>query len=187
MDGPRIRTTSFGSKARRSWRRISSTRSSRFTGCRALPSTTSTSRSSFVRCCGACASRTSATRISSSTSRWRSTSSSARTSASSSAAAGLPWPSLFCSASRRRAVDRVVHQRELLPGDHQGAHRGSGFRQGRLPPRPEGKRDHGAPHPGGHRTVGVQAAQDGRRRRRRALCPSPVACPRCECRRSISS
>ena len=63
-------------------------------------------------------------------------------------------------------LDRVVHQRELLPGDDEGAHRGGGLRQDRLPARSQGERHHGSAHPGRHRPAGVQAAQGDRRGRR---------------------
>jgi hypothetical protein len=117
-------------------------------GCEA--STTSTSRRSFGRCCGASGSGTWVTRASWPTSRSRSTSSSRRTIAC--------WPR--AGAGHRRvaaprhhegvAVDRVVHLRVVVPGDHEGAHRGRDQRQGGLPARPEGERDHGPADPGRH-------------------------------------
>ena len=66
------------------------------------------------------------------------------------------------------ALDRVVHLGVVLPGDHQGAHRGGHQRQGRLPARPQGERHHGPAHPGRHRAAAVQApGHRGREPRRR--------------------
>ena len=48
-------------------------------------------------------------------------------------------------------VHRQLHQRRLLPGDHQGAHRGGNRRQGGRPQGPEGKRHHGPLGARGHR------------------------------------
>ncbi len=45
------------------------------------------------------------------------------------------------------AVDRQLHLRRELPGDHPGAHRGGDQRQGRRPPGLEGERDRGPGHP----------------------------------------
>ena len=59
-----------------------------------------------------------------------------------------------CAAARHHegvAVDRVVHLGVVVPGDHQGAHRGVDQRTRRLPPRPQGERHHGSPDPGRHR------------------------------------
>ena len=56
------------------------------------------------------------------------------------------------------ALDRVVHQRLVLPGDHQGAHRGGHLRQDRRSARPQGERHHGSPDPGRHGPARVQAA-----------------------------
>ena len=49
------------------------------------------------------------------------------------------------------ALDRFVHLRGLLPGDHARAHRSRDQRQGGLPARPEGERHHGPPGSGRHR------------------------------------
>ena len=72
------------------------------------------------------------------------------------------------------ALDRVVHPRLVVPGDHQGAHRGGHLRQDRRPPRPQGERHHGSPHPGRHRPPGVQAPP-GRGRRGSIRAPAYVA------------
>ena len=48
------------------------------------------------------------------------------------------------------AVDRFLHLRGQLPGDHPRPHRSGHLREGRLPPRPEGKRHHGPPDPRRH-------------------------------------
>ena len=55
------------------------------------------------------------------------------------------------------ALDRVLHLGLVLPGDHQGAHRGRHQRQGRQPARPQGERHHGPAHPGRHRPAPLQA------------------------------
>ena len=56
----------------------------------------------------------------------------------------------------------------LLPGDHEGAHRGGDLREDRPPARSQGERHHGAPHPGRHGPRAVQAAPGHRRRGRGA-------------------
>ena len=48
------------------------------------------------------------------------------------------------------ALDRFVHLRGQLPGDHARAHRSRRRGQGGLPARPQGKRHHGPPDPGRH-------------------------------------
>ena len=55
------------------------------------------------------------------------------------------------------ALHRVVHLGVVLPGDHQGAHRGRHQRQGRLPARPQGERHHGPAHPRRHGSAELQA------------------------------
>ena len=55
------------------------------------------------------------------------------------------------------ALHRVVHLGLVVPGDHQGAHRGRHQRQGRPPARPQGERHHGPARPGRHRPLGLQA------------------------------
>ena len=45
-------------------------------------------------------------------------------------------------------LDRELHLGGLLPGDHQGAHRGRDPRQGRSPRRAQGERHHGPADPG---------------------------------------
>ena len=64
---------------------------------------------------------------------------------------------LLLGITKASLVDRVLHLGVLLPGDHQGAHRGGHLRQGRLPARPEGERHHGPAHPRGHRPAELQA------------------------------
>ena len=49
------------------------------------------------------------------------------------------------------ALHRLVHLGRQLPGDDARPHRGRHQRQGRLPARPEGERDHGPPDPGRYR------------------------------------
>ncbi len=49
------------------------------------------------------------------------------------------------------ALDRFVHLRRELPGDHPRPHRSGDLREGGLPARPEGKRDHGPLDSRGHR------------------------------------
>ena len=74
------------------------------------------------------------------------------------------------------AVDRELHLGVVVPGDHQGAHRGRDQRQGRLPARPQGERHHGPPHPGGHRPRRLQAPVGPRRGHgRRRAPPAPMA------------
>jgi hypothetical protein len=51
----------------------------------------------------------------------------------------------------------IVHLRFLVPGDDESAHRGGDQREDRSPPRLEGERDHGPPHPGGDGPQRVQA------------------------------
>ena len=46
------------------------------------------------------------------------------------------------------ALDGELHLGGLLPGDHQGAHRGLDLGQAGPAPRPQGERDHGPPDPG---------------------------------------
>jgi hypothetical protein len=48
------------------------------------------------------------------------------------------------------ALDRLVHLRGGVPGDHARPDRGADFRQGGSPPRPEGERHDGTPDAGGH-------------------------------------
>ena len=55
------------------------------------------------------------------------------------------------------AADPLVHLRGVVPGDHAGAHRGRGCRQGRLSERSQGERDRGSPDSRRHRR------DDGRR------------------------
>ena len=55
------------------------------------------------------------------------------------------------------AFDGVVDLRRLLPGDDQDPHGRIGPRAGGLPRRPEGKRDHGPPHPRRDGRRGVQS------------------------------
>ena len=55
----------------------------------------------------------------------------------------------------------VLHLGGLLPGDHQGAHRGRDLGQDRLPARAQGERDHGSPDPRGdglsmYKNIGIQ-------------------------------
>jgi len=64
---------------------------------------------------------------------------------------------LLLGITKASPLHRVVHLRVVVPGNHQGAHRGGHLRTGRLPARPEGERDHGPAHPGRHRPHGVQA------------------------------
>ena len=56
------------------------------------------------------------------------------------------------------ALDRFVHLRRVLPGDHARTHRSRHQRQGGLPARPQGERDHGPAGPGRHRH-GVSTAR----------------------------
>jgi DNA-directed RNA polymerase subunit beta' len=63
------------------------------------------------------------------------------------------------------AFDRFVHLGGVLPGDHARTHRSRHQRQGGLPARPEGERDHGPPGSGRHRH-GVSTAGEDRGRGR---------------------
>ena len=119
----------------------------RSTASRGSRSTTSTWRSSSARCCARSRSRTWATPTSSWASRWNGIASRRRTSGSSPRAAPRPRPSRCCWGSPRLSVHRVVHLRGLLPGDHQGSDRGGHRGQGGQPPRAQGERYHGPPHP----------------------------------------
>ncbi len=66
------------------------------------------------------------------------------------------------------ALDRLVHLRGQLPGDDPGAHRSRDLRQGGLPARPQGERDHGPAHPRRHGHGVLPPHQDPRRRHRAA-------------------
>ena len=59
-----------------------------------------------------------------------------------------------------------LHLGLVLPGDHQGAHRGRHQRQGRQPARPQGERHHGPAHPGRHRPARTTSTSTSRWRRR---------------------
>ena len=61
------------------------------------------------------------------------------------------------------ALNRFVHLRGQLPGDHARTHRSGCCRQGGLPARPEGKRHHGPPDPGGHRPRALSEYRSARR------------------------
>ena len=63
------------------------------------------------------------------------------------------------------ALDRFVHLRGQLPGDHARTHRSRHQRQGGLPPRPEGERDHGPPGSSRHRHGVLPPGEDRRRGR----------------------
>ena len=65
------------------------------------------------------------------------------------------------------ALDRVVHLGRVLPGDHQGAHRGRHLGQDRPPARPQGERDHGPADPGRYRDGPLQEHRDPGRGARR--------------------
>ena len=72
------------------------------------------------------------------------------------------------------AVDRFVHLRGLVPGDHPGADRGGHHGQEGRPARPEGERDRRPPDPGGHRPcVPPRPARKKRLRMLRAQSSSP--------------
>ena len=62
------------------------------------------------------------------------------------------------------AVDRLVHLRGLLPGDHARADRGGDHGQARRAARPEGERHRRPPDPGGHRPRVPQHPQGAGRR-----------------------
>ena len=67
------------------------------------------------------------------------------------------------------ALDRFVHLRGVLPGDHARAHRSRHQRQGGLPARPEGERHHGPAGSGRHRHGVLPPGEDrGRGRGGRA-------------------
>jgi len=57
------------------------------------------------------------------------------------------------------AIHGLVHLRRILPGDHPSAHRGRHQRQGGSPAGAQGKRHHGAAHPGGYRHGVLPARQ----------------------------
>ena len=80
---------------------------------------------------------------------------------------------LLLGITKAIALDRVVHQRLVLPGDDQGAHRGGDLRQDRRSPRPQGERHHGPSHPGRHRP---------RRRTRSSTCSSTASRWSCRAR-----
>ena len=61
------------------------------------------------------------------------------------------------------ALHRLLHLRGQLPGDDARPHRGRHQRQGRLPPRPQGERDHGPAHPRRYRHGVLPPHQDPRR------------------------
>ena len=67
------------------------------------------------------------------------------------------------------AFDRFVHLRGVLPGDHPRAHRSRHQRQGGLPARPQGERDHGPPDPRRHRHGVLPPGEDRRRGGRRRI------------------
>ena len=65
--------------------------------------------------------------------------------------AGRDRPAAAPGHHQGEPLDRQLHLRRELPGDHAGADRGGHLRPGRLPARPQGERDRRPAHPGGYR------------------------------------
>ena len=83
-------------------------------------------------------------------------------------------------------LDGVVHQRLVVPGDDQGAHRGGDLRQDRRSPRPQGERHHGSAHPGRHGPARRTSASRSSSKADHAAPPAYVA-PRVRAEETLSA
>ena len=145
---PPTRTTSSRCSARRRWPSTWSTRSRRSTDSRASESTTSTSSDRAADAPPHPGHRRGRHRLPRRRARREVRVRGGERAGDGQGRQARPGRAAAARHHQGVALDGELHLGVVVPGDHQGAHRGRSSGQGRLPARPQGERHHGTAHPG---------------------------------------